>query len=188
MITVYSAICGGKDKPRRDDVLCFSEYDRFKDPRMNAKIYKVLAHKFIVTEYSIWIDGNIQLTVPPEMLIELMGEYDCAVFQHPERKDIYQEGAFIIQKGKDGAAVVGEQLADYRMSGWSRWDLGMCGIIMRRHTRDMARRNEQWWSEICRYSARDQLSFPVVFSGAVRYLPPEPINGGRYHKRIPHGS
>lgn len=186
MITVYSAICGNYDKPR-DDVRCFTAYNRFRHPRMNAKIYKVLAHKFVNTEYSIWIDGSVRLLVPPEKLVDMMGPLaDCGVFRHCERDNIYDEANFVALKGKDDAHVVAEQIAEYRQAGFIQRNLGMCGVIVRRHTEDIARRNERWWSEICRHSVRDQISFPVVFDGAVRYFDTVPMNRNQYFMRISH--
>lgn len=186
MIQVYSAICGGRDKRRDDGVLCFSAYDRFRDSRLNAKIYKVLSHHFVDAEYSIWVDGNVRLKVAPELLVEMMGAADCAVFRHCERSDIYEEARFITERGKDGSKIVAEQVAAYRRAGFEKRDLGMCFLIVRRHTDDIAIRNALWWSEICRYSVRDQISFPVMFDGAVKYLPAEPIAGGKYFSRTAH--
>lgn len=187
MIQVYSAICGGKDKPRNDGILCFSAYDRFKDPRLNAKIYKVLSHHFVDAEYSIWIDGNVRLLVKPELLVEMMGaSSDCAVFRHCERHNIFQEADFVIEKGKDDARIVREQISAYKKIKFDAQNLGMCFLIIRRHTSEIKKRNERWWSDICRYSVRDQISFPVAFEGAVRYLPAEPIFGGRYFTRSRH--
>lgn len=185
---VYTAICGRDGDRPRDDVLCFSDYGRFKDPRLNAKIYKVLAHQFIETDYSIWVDGNVCLNVQPKILVDMMGESDCAVFRHCERDNIYAEGEFIIAKHKDSESVVREQLRIYRTTGFSKSDLGMCFLIVRRHTPEIARRNAAWWAEICRYSVRDQLSFPIAFDGAVKYFPAEPIFGGHYYTRIQHGA
>lgn len=184
-IAVYTAIAGNRDKPR-NDIPCLTGYSRFSDPRMNAKIYKVLAHRFIEAELSVWVDGNVRLNVFPETLVEMMGAADCAVFRHCERQDIYQEGAFVIARRKDAALIVNEQLQTYRDAGWAKPDLGMCFLIVRRHSADIARRNERWWADICRYSVRDQLSFPVVFDGAVKYFPAEPIAGGRYFTRTAH--
>lgn len=185
MIKVYSAICGNKDKPRTD-IQCFSAYDRFRDPRLNAKIYKVLAHQFVDAEYSIWVDGNIQLKVAPEILVDMMGDADCAVFRHCERADVYEEAAFVIQKGKDRSDIICEQVAAYRRAGFVKRDLGMCGVLVRRNTDDVAIRNSLWWSEICRYSVRDQLSFPVVFDGAVRYFDTVPMNSNKFFVRAAH--
>lgn len=186
MITVYSAICGDRDKPR-DDIKCFAAYDRFRDPRLNAKIYKVLSHQFVDSEYSIWLDGNMKLLVPPEELVDMMGDSDCAVFRHPERNNIYDEAAVIIERHKDGAIIVAEQMETYRRAGFSEMNLGMCGLIVRRHTRRVAECNERWWSEICRYSVRDQLSFPIVFGGVVKYFNAIPLTGGRFFSRGRHG-
>lgn len=186
-ITVYTAVCGDRDKIRHD-VTCFQAYNRFRDPRLNAKIYKVLAHQFVESEYSIWIDANVRLNVQPYVLVEMMGEADCAVFRHCERADIYEEAEFVNWKGKDSASVVSEQANAYRRRGFMARDLGMCFLIVRRHTEEIARRNERWWAEICRYSVRDQISFPVAFDGAVKYFDPEPIAGGRYYTRWAHAA
>lgn len=185
MITVYSAICGEKDHPR-DDVLCFNAYDRFRNPRLNAKIYKVLSHQFVDSEYSIWIDGNMRLLVPPEELVEMMGDADCAVFRHPERDNIWDEADIIIERQKDNSIPVREQMVAYRRTTFRKKDLGMCGLIVRRHTEEIIQRNERWWSEICRFSVRDQLSFPIVFDGAVRYFDSIPLTGGRFFSRAKH--
>lgn len=185
MIQVYTAICGDKDLPRRD-ILCFNGYNHFKNPRLNAKIYKVLSHHFIDAEYSIWIDGNIKLRVEPELLVEMMGTADCAVFRHCERNNIYDEARFIAAVGKDDAKIINEQIAAYRNLGFKKLDLGMCGVLIRRHTADIFRRNERWWAEICRYSSRDQVSFPVVFDGAVKYFDTVPLTSNKFFTRAPH--
>jgi hypothetical protein len=37
-----------------------------------------------------------------------------------------------------------------------------CGLIIRRHTKAVAQFNDAWWSEYCRHSVRDQISFMFV--------------------------
>jgi hypothetical protein len=37
-----------------------------------------------------------------------------------------------------------------------------CGVIVRRHTTQVERFNDIWWSEICRRSYQDQLSVMVA--------------------------
>ena len=69
-ITVYTSNVGGYDEERKD-ILCFKDYNRFTSPRLNAKIYKILYYDFIRTEWSIWIDSNVNLKVAPEYLVEL---------------------------------------------------------------------------------------------------------------------
>ena len=96
-IIVYSAITGEKDKPRTDGVLTFGEYNKFKNETMNAKIYKIMPHLFLDTEYSIWIDGNIELNKTPEELVAMLGDKDIAVFPNPYRSDLFKEGEYCIK-------------------------------------------------------------------------------------------
>jgi hypothetical protein len=43
-------------------------------------------------------------------------------------------------------------------------DLKVYGFqpLIRRHSPEMERFNEAWWAELCRWSYRDQVSFPVI--------------------------
>ena len=185
-IVVYTAACGTRDS-RRTDVRCFGDYKEFQSQRMNAKIYKVLAHQFVLADYSIWIDANVQLRAEPETLVDMLGSADAAVFRHCERNDIYEEAEFIIQKGKDTAENVRPQMQKYVEQEFRKKDLGMCFLIVRRHVPEIARRNERWWSDICRFSVRDQLSFPVAFDGAVKYFDTVPMSQNKYFTRHAHG-
>ncbi len=181
-IVVYSAICGNKDKPR-NDVLCFME-DKFKDPVLSAKIYKVLPHLFLDCDYSIWIDGNITLKVPPETLIDVL-EKDIAVFPHPSRDCLFDEGRFCVLNQIGNQIEILEQLKRYK--GFpNHYGLAGCGVLIRKHTDKMRRLSEQWWAEICRGSIRDQISFPYVFKDEVQYLEPIDFWDNKYWKRVQH--
>lgn len=184
-LVTYTAAIGALDPPRRD-ILCL-DYDRFRDPRRNARTLKMLSHMFIDADVSLWIDANIELLVPPEQFVEMMGDADVACFRHCERSDIYEEAAACIEMGKDTPANIEPQVAKYRAVGYDRRDLGMTFILARRHTPDVMRRNERWFAELCRHSVRDQLSFPVVFDGAVKYWDPVPMTRCKYFIRHRHG-
>jgi len=156
---MYTSIYGDKDKPR-DDIKVFKEYDKFKSPVLNAKIYKVLAHKFLNTDISIWLDGNIYPLVPKEKLIEWLGDADMAVFEHNHHWTIHQEVEVIRKMFKSRPWIYEE--AKEQIKNYPDLPLSMCGMIVRRHTSLVERFNEAWWAEICRWGQRDQLSFPVV--------------------------
>lgn len=183
MITVYTVITGGKDGMREmPEIREKSEakfvaflsnemssvtwntrpaYDRFVDPRRNSRIQKILAHQYIDTEYSIYIDGNITLlTTPEELVKKYLGDYDIAVFTHPNRDCIYAEAIQCAKRGLDNAETIIEQAKMYEDSGYAKHKgLCECGIILRRHTPQVAALNNAWWSEFCRHSKRDQISF-----------------------------
>lgn len=168
---IYTAVTNEKDKPRTD-VKCFSEYDRFKDPRLNAKIYKILSHQFIDSEWSVWIDGNLKLKVTEKDLIEMTKPYDVGVFRHPWRDCLYEEANECQRLGLDDSNIIEEQIKRYRDAGCPKNSgLGACFLIVRRHTPKVCQFNEEWWAEICRGSVRDQISFPYVFGEDVKYFP-----------------
>ncbi len=169
-IVVYTAIKGNID-PIRDDIICFNKYNKFKSDVMNAKIYKILPHLFMDCEYSIWVDGNIFLNKQSEEFVKMLNGKEIAVIKHPTNKCIYQEAEIVINSKLDDSEIVTNQISRYKDNGYkSMQGMGMCGLIIRKHTDKIARLNEKWWSEICFGSKRDQISFPYVFSNEVEYI------------------
>jgi len=165
---VYTSITNGKDKPR-DDVKVFSGYDKFKSPVMNAKVYKVLAHKFLDTDISIWMDGNIYLKHKPEWYVEnWLGDNDIALFRHYKSKSIEREIKLIKYAWSTRDRAVYEesikQVEHYKKLGEPKQDMAMGGFIIRRHSPIVEQFNEAWWAEICYWGQRDQLSLPIVLN------------------------
>lgn len=181
-ITVYTALVGGIDELNENQdtsgahYVAFSDhesetwdtkphYDKFIDPRRNSRIQKIMPHLFMDTEYSIYLDANIELLVPPQKLIdEFLKDKDIAVFKHAGRDDIYQEREACIRLGKEDPKILFEQTMEYAKRGVEDHSgLSECGVIIRRHTKRINDLNEKWWAEYCRFGVRDQMSFPVVF-------------------------
>ena len=164
---VYTAITGDKDT-RTDDVQVFSEYSKFKDPVMNAKIYKIMPHKFFDYDISIWLDGNISLKVSKEKFAELMGDADIGLFKHYKSKGVEWELRWIKYKFGRHSPVSAEaekQVKQYLKEGMTaKTQLYMGGAIIRRNVPTVNQFNEAWWAEICRWGQRDQLSLPVVLA------------------------
>lgn len=186
-IQVYSAITGERDEPR-DDVLTFGSFDKFKKPVMNAKIYKVLPHLFLDTDYSIWIDGSVTLKVEPEVLIALLEEKEIGVFTHPDRTNILEEADVCINWELGDPEIINKQLDRYRKRQFDldNSGLGACYIVVRKHTPEINTLNEKWWAEICRGSVRDQISFPYVYKDKVKYFIKPNSNDNEYFKRKGH--
>jgi len=182
---IYSSITNSKDDPRTD-VKCFTDYNRFKGGRMNAKIYKILSHLFIDEEYSVWIDGNLILKVGEEELIKLLGDKDVAVFRNPYKNSVYEEAVECIRLELDNKDIIRQQIRKYTKERFVSHDLGACFLIIRRHTEEVKRLNERWWAEVCRHSSRDQISFPYVFRDKVNYLPRVHPFENKYFTRVGH--
>lgn len=187
-IIMYTSITANKDAPRTD-ILNINNYDKFVNPAMNAKIPKILSHLFVDCDISIWIDGCIFPQISAEEFVNLYlpQNVDMALFKHPERNCIYEEGPVALGRCvKDSAQTkidINNQLAYYRSLGFPpNSGLAECNFIIRRHNDNVINMNEAWWGHICRFSRRDQLSFPVIIqrfpnlkinylSGNIRYHP-----------------
>lgn len=184
-ITVVTAIAGGKDKLKDQKEYPGVEYvafvdektksstwktrpvcDKFKKPVMNAKIHKVLTHKYVDTPYIVWMDGNMDLKVDPHKLVDLLGENDFAFFKHPMRDCVYEEADMCAQLKKGNQKELAEQTKQYAKDGFEPHS-GLCEMtaFVRKNTPQANEAFERWWAEICRYSERDQVSFPVAFKG-----------------------
>jgi hypothetical protein len=154
----------------KHDIKCFSESWGLGQ-RMDAKIYKVLSHWFIDDEWAVWIDGSIKLKLTEQQLINMTKPYNVGVFYHPGRRCVYGEGEHCINRKKDDPAKIRKQLNYYREIGYPEMNgLAFCGIIIRRQTKKVKELNEEWWEHIKAFSVRDQISFPVVFDGYIKYL------------------
>lgn len=187
-ITVVTAITGGKDhlepQPQYKNVeyVAFIDTDeknsqwktrkacdKFVTPVMNAKIHKILTHKYVNTPYIVWMDGNCTLKQDPHELVKLMGDKDMAFFKHPGRDCLYDEVVTCVQMGKGKIEELLEQNKDYanpeKYGFPEHAGLNELTCFVRKNTPKVNELFEKWWSEICRYSNRDQISFPVVFQG-----------------------
>lgn len=142
-------------------------YRRFQDPCRNAKIHKILSHKYFPdAEYSIWIDGSIKVTseLPVSEWIKLyLQNCDLAVYRHRLRNCLYQEAHACISGGLDEPRVIHRQMEKYSDEGYPPNNgLAECTILFRRHSRAVQKFNEAWYHEITTGSRRDQLSFNYV--------------------------
>lgn len=170
---MYTAICGGFDKPR-SDILVFGDApsSKFADPVMNAKVYKVLPHQFVDASVRIWMDGNIYPKKPAETLVtELLEGVDIAVFVHPWRNCLYDEhGQARMRLAPKHQPLIDEQVLCYRKEGMPpNFGLAECGVILSRRS-DLTREFfDRWWSEITRWTSRDQMSFPYVWWKMLRF-------------------
>lgn len=163
-IKVYTAISGGFE-PDRDDITVFSDYDRFKSARLNAKITKILPHLFMPNDITIWLDGNIKFSPDVDIarfVEEFLGDSDIAVFRHPYRENVFAEARVCIQDMLDDPQVITEQMCYYDVHDYVSTSLAECGVIVRRNNARVNAFNEAWWAQVCAFSSRDQLSFPWV--------------------------
>ena len=140
-------------------------YDRFTDPRRNSRIQKMMPHLYFNHKYTIYLDGNIELKVPAQKLVdEWLKDKDIAVFRHIGRDCIYDEAQACVSLEKEKPEELSPQIKEYARRGiLAHAGLAECGVIVRRNTPEVNRMNEKWFAEYCRFGCRDQISFPVAF-------------------------
>jgi hypothetical protein len=146
-------------------------YDRFKDNRRNSRIHKILVHKYSDADITIWIDGNKQLLMSPDELIErYLGDYDMAIYAHSMRDCIYDEAMVCAKLRLDDTEVIIEQAKYYEDREYAKHK-GLCegGFIIRKYNARTKAFNNSWWADYCRFSRRDQLSLmPAIEESKVR--------------------
>lgn len=163
---MYTVNVNNYQPVERADIKCYTE-DKLGNPHYSSRLYKMLSHIYDPVEWSVYIDANVLLS--DEMAEKLISEVkasgkDIGVFIHPERDCVYDEMEEIVRLGKDTRENIQKHLDYYKRIGYPEHaGLGACGIIVRHHTEEIKRLNEQWFIEICVHSKRDQLSFPYVF-------------------------
>jgi hypothetical protein len=209
-ITVLTSITAGKDHLRDDQstggaifIAYVSEdhrsevweqrpaYDRFRSARRNSRVPKILSHQFCDTEYSIWLDGNIALRVDPVRLVEMwLGDYDFAVFRHPERNCIYEEAINCIGYGADDPEVIERQVRKYANDGYAK-NLGLAeaNVIIRRHSNHVIEFNNAWWTEYCAHCVRDQISFIYAAKKTglrINWITPSVFTGNAHFHGVAH--
>jgi len=135
------------------------------DEVRSAREIKIRAHRHLQTvERSIYIDPSIQLTVRASDVWRFMlpdDSADAAFFRHSFRTTVAEEFGAVLLRGLDDASVLAEH---YRAVERCEPEIleqqpVISGIVARSHSRaPTIDAMERWFSLVCRYSRRDQLS------------------------------
>jgi hypothetical protein len=138
------------------------------DPARASRRPKLLPHLYFPdAEWSIWLDNKSRLLADPATIIAaLAGQPDAAFCAYPHfRRDcVYDEGQAVWENGLDDHRIVKERLRTYRAEGMPRhFGLIEGHFIIRRHNDPaVAAFGTLWFDHVCRYSRRDQISFPYL--------------------------
>lgn len=115
-------------------------------------------------EYSIYVDGNIQIISDLTEYINELNELGIGIHKHKTRNCVYDELEIIVKNGKEtrtNALKHKEYLEQTNMP--KNYGLFECGIIVRQHHNPLCiELMEDWWNEFSKYTKRDQISLPHV--------------------------
>lgn len=151
-------------KWKKIDVTQFSEYKTLTSAQMNRRI-KMLPFEYLKGyDYSIYVDGNIEIIAPMSPLIEEMGKALLGMHFHNFRDCIYDEIVAIEHYKKIDVEQARKQLQEYESEGFPHhFGLYENGVMIRKHSDEsVVRLMNLWWEEYLRYSTRDQFSFPYL--------------------------
>lgn len=188
---VYTALTGGYegllDQPitakSTIPFICFTDNPEIKsntwqvrhvtqvfngDNIRNQRHPKIRAHAFLPDfDRSLYIDNNVILRQTPE---QIFNDADLisgmSLPWHSHRETVAKEFSAIITERLDDPARVNEQLAHYKatfeevLQQRPFWN----AILIRDHHHPtVVKAMDTWFSHVCRYSRRDQLSANVAF-------------------------
>jgi len=138
-----------------------------QDPRMAARVIKLLPHRFLDGyEISAWVDAKCLIKKNSDVLVRMMTDagVNFACFPHSIRTSVTAEAYACLVRGYDKASRIIRQWWAYKREGFQDdSQLIESTILIRKHSqRDVVEFQEAWFEQVLTRSIRDQLSFNYV--------------------------
>lgn len=187
-------ICFTDNKDIKSDVWEIRYYNGNISPRLKNRKVKILPHHHLQEfDYSIYVDGNVQITGNLTELIEkYLSTHKLAVPRYPYNNCIYDEYPHFHRVYENGEPKeIETQLERYRKRGFPE-DFGFPenNVIFRKHgDQEVIELMEEWWKEYQNGSKRDQVSFPFVAWANdfnFEYIEEGPRTSSSYFRLHPH--
>uniref|UniRef100_A0A2P2MTV5 Uncharacterized protein MANES_11G097700 n=1 Tax=Rhizophora mucronata TaxID=61149 RepID=A0A2P2MTV5_RHIMU len=146
----------------------------YDEPRRNGKVPKILTHRlFPQAQYSIWIDGKMELIVDPLLILERYlwrGKNTFAIAQHKHHRSIYEEADANKRRKRYARPLIDLHMKIYHYEGMEPWSLKKStvsdvpegAVIIREHTALNNLFSCLWFNEVNLFTPRDQLSFGYI--------------------------
>lgn len=162
---IYTSCFGGYDNlyPSAD-----IRYDEVYNPysgssghlsdRLKAKMYKILNPDCL----DLWIDANIEISYRDDFEKEFKGDF--CVFKHPFNKSVGEELILCNKIGYVNNHEVDKIKELYHSAGLNVDTTPVYAGEVIYRTRKAEELNRHWWSLICEYSFRDQLTLPYAIN------------------------
>lgn len=152
------------------------------DPARASRRAKLMPHRYLREDWSLWLDNKSRLKRDPsEILATLQARSPAAfhAFPHFRRDCVYQELQTCWENGLDDYRTLKERERTYRAEGMPEHAGLIEGhfILRRHHDPATAAFGEDWFDHVCRYSRRDQISFPyLAWKRRFAYAPIRELN------------
>lgn len=140
------------------------EFDALSNVEKNRFI-KMHPHLlFKDRDYSIYVDGSIQIITDLTEMINNLTEIGVSTHLHCLRKCVYDEIQANLIYGKINKELKSNYLKLYKQYNMPRgYGMLECGVIAREHNNELCVSiMEEWWDIFRSIGGRDQLSLPLV--------------------------
>ncbi len=178
-MTVYTAIIGNYDELKEPFVItpgwnyvCFTDQDLQSNTweirkvdilpfgrAKTARHIKILPHLYLADPETLWIDGTFFINCD---LNEWWRHFrnPFTTVKHPFDRCIYTDIWSCLASGKGDPHVLRQQRKAYQEAGIPTENgLISSGILMRKDCDSVRRFCELWWSQVEKYTERDQIAF-----------------------------
>lgn len=124
-----------------------------------ARYYKIMFHRHIDAEFSIWIDASFLINTNLDQWWKQFKE-PMTCIKHPVRSCVYKEATICINRNIDAPALLTKQKKDYKKTGVPAQNgLIASGILMRKMCQPAIDLCDVWYQQLQLYSTRDQIGF-----------------------------
>jgi hypothetical protein len=116
-------------------------------------------------EYSMYMDYKHPTKINFDDMLSCLepGSDILLNTRHYHRDCVYDEGIVCIERKKDNEKDILRQLSFYRSKGYPAHNgLYANWWLFRRHTKEMRELSKLWWTQVEKYSCRDQISLPYL--------------------------
>lgn len=132
---------------------------RENDPIKTARYYKIMFHKHIETEFSLWIDATFIVNINLNRWWKRFKK-PFTTIKHPFDDCIYTDINSCISGGKGDKWMLERQKEYYLALGVrKRSGLISSGILMRQKEPNTVQFCKTWWHQVSEWSSRDQPAF-----------------------------
>lgn len=143
----------------------FSVVDNMYSDRRNAKLPKILG-SFLVPgyDYYIWQDHHLDINVHPKIMIDMfLMNSDMALFKHQYRDCVYAEMDAVLEHNVESIENI-DNVRNFLISNNYPANAGLFELssFIYRNTFDTRNMFLSWWELICKFSSRDQITFPYA--------------------------
>lgn len=143
----------------------FSNVDPVYGSRRNAKLPKILG-SFLLPgyDYYIWHDNHCEVFMDPTRIItDILGDKDMALFKHPRRDCVYEEINEVAQSTFDTSDNL-DAVRNFLRSVNYPEHSGLFELtsFAYKSSHKISEAMWAWWELLCRFSSRDQITFPYI--------------------------